>query len=265
MDKNFLIKIAQCNQDIIHKGFYNPGKMRINIETKNGYTYTPKQLKEIEMESIPKVEDSHILIMKAPTVSALCSKGISNIKTGVLNFASAKHPGGGYLRGTFTQEESLCYCSNLYETIKDSFMYDINMEEKNPEYSDYMIGSEVCFFRNSDLSFREIPIKAMVITSPAVNVKDMKNKKMPIKNTAQIMEKRMEYILKLFAENDCKRIILGAFGCGVFGNNPEEIAEIWRYLLNDKGYVNYFTEVIFAIYDKNLEDTNYKVFEKTFS
>ncbi|HBR75644.1 MAG TPA: TIGR02452 family protein, partial [Cyanobacteria bacterium UBA11159] len=38
-------------------------------------------------------------------------------KIGVLNFASAKNPGGGFLRGTQAQEESLARSSALYKSL----------------------------------------------------------------------------------------------------------------------------------------------------
>jgi len=45
---------------------------------------------------------AHRLIMK---------EGITNLV--LLNFASGKHPGGGFLKGSKAQEEDLCRCSGL--------------------------------------------------------------------------------------------------------------------------------------------------------
>ena len=46
-------------------------------------------------------------------------------------------------------------------------------------------------------------------------------------------------------------IILGAFGCGVFKNNPYTVAQIFNELLKKEGFEKYFEHITFAIYDKS--------------
>lgn len=74
------------------------------------------------------------------------------------------------------------------------------------------------------------------------------------KDSHHIMEQRITKIIKLAAReslNDHGKsaLILGAFGCGVFKNDPEEIASIFAKMLNNDGFKKYFDWVIFPIYN----------------
>jgi uncharacterized protein (TIGR02452 family) len=89
----------------------------------------------------------------------------------ILNFASAKNPGGGFLGGASAQEESLARSSCLYPSqTKDWTMYHFNRNQTDFLYSDYMIYSPnvVFWFDDNGISF-ESPIQVDVITSPAPN------------------------------------------------------------------------------------------------
>ena len=89
----------------------------------------------------------------------------------VLNFASAKNPGGGFLSGSQAQEESLARSSALYPCLtKHREMYDYNRGRRTMLYSDYMIYSpDVPVFRNDDGSLIQKPYLVSFMTSPAVN------------------------------------------------------------------------------------------------
>ena len=74
--------------------------------------------------------------------------------------------------------------------------------------------------------------------------------------------KRIEFILKIAADQGAEILILGAFGCGVFGQAPAEVANVFKEFLRNE-FNGCFKKVIFAIPDK--ESYNYLVFEKTMS
>ena len=170
----------------------------------------------------------------------------------VMNFASARHPGGGFLSGARAQEEALCRASTLYKSLSSSAaaeMYEYNNTHKNPFYSDYMILTpEVCVFRNRYGKLLIKPFMVSVWTIPAPN------KNGPARSESQssidsVMEKRLEYFLAATAERGYDRLILGAWGCGAFGHDALDVAGYFRHLLIDKGYMKLFRTVNFAILD----------------
>lgn len=58
----------------------------------------------------------------------------------------------------------------------------------------------------------------------------------------------------------CETIILGAFGCGAFQNNPEVVALANRNVIKD--YLHAFKNIEFAVYCPPHDDSNFKIFER---
>ena len=79
----------------------------------------------------------------------------------------------------------------------------------------------------------------------------------------KVMVNRAEYILKVAVNEGVQNIVLGAWGCGVFGNKPLDVANYFKYLLFEKGYIKCFKNVSFAVYDRI--GTNYNTFLKVFN
>ena len=184
-----------------------------------------------------------------------CRKSNNTYKVGVLNFASAVSPGGGFLSGALAQEECLCQSSTLHSQLTTSPLYELNRRDFNYGlYRDFCIISETEFIRDSEYNFLEDPQIAYVVTSAAVNKRKAKVSDDIVDN---VMARRMVKIIKEFAKIECKVIILGAFGCGVFGNSSEFVIQEWINIL--RSYGGYFDKVIFSIY----KDTEkYNIFDR---
>lgn len=168
-----------------------------------------------------------------------------------LNFASATTPGGGYLNGSTAQEESLCRASMLYPCLtKDMTMYKLNRENYSPIYSDRMIYSPyVPVIRNDDGKLLDAPLLASFITSPAVNRKVASKMFIKDRNIDKAMDARIRKILSLALENNPSVIVLGAFGCGVFGNKKEVVYKIFEDAINDLVPLE-SVKVVFAVREK---------------
>ena len=67
----------------------------------------------------------------------------------LLNFASARNAGGGFINGAKAQEEDLCRCSGLYQClISQRGYYDANRKQESALYTDHLIYSpNVPWFR----------------------------------------------------------------------------------------------------------------------
>ena len=143
--------------------------------------------------------------------------------------------------------------------------YEINRRKNNPIYTDTMFMSNVTFFRNSRFNLVSNPTMCNVLTCPAVNIGALRGRVGTDMNFAkETMKNRMRKILYLFAYYGCEELILGAFGCGVFGNNPEDVARNWFELLFDEGLGDYFKYISFSIIDRNGRDSNIDIFNEFF-
>jgi len=78
----------------------------------------------------------------------------------------------------------------------------------------------------------------------------------------KLMKIRMRKVLSLFAENKNKNLVLDAYGCGVFRNDPDIIADYWHELLYDENYISYFDNIIFAVFDNSKTQSCIRAFEK---
>ena len=176
---------------------------------------------------VNEIKEDHLPIQifkNTDSVSALFDVYDSNKKICLLNFASYRHPGGGFINGSMAQEEALCHESTLYEVISDvkfKEYYDWNNEHLNNSlYLDRAIYSPDIIFT------RDKSIKIDVLTCAAPNI-GFSNSELKEENY-EILKQRMQFISNILEENKVNIFIAGAFGCGVFGQNPNEVASIWK-------------------------------------
>lgn len=209
----------------------------------------------VDFETTTK--EGNIIVEPMDTVSALIK--YSKIgKTAVLNMASAKRKGGGVERGSMAQEECLFRCSNLF-TIPDEF-YPIQTYQ-------YIYTTDVSFIRDGYYGIID-PIKADVITIPAINMNDSSY---DLSKGQDRQDYECEYIDNMFAMinsaliGGCDNIILGAWGCGVFKNDPEIISDLFKEVLEGGELSKQFKNVVFAVInDRNSTGNNYQIFKDKF-
>ena len=168
-----------------------------------------------------------------------------------LNFASATQPGGGFLTGARAQEEYLCRSSALYLAIKDSQMYAYHRREGHKRYSDAMIYSpDVPVFRDDEHELLPKPYLASFITSAAPLTKHLHPEELTL--VADILRKRIWKILTVAQAHGHDSLVLGAWGCGAFGNDGNQVAALFKWALAED-FKGAFKEVTFAIVDTSSE------------
>lgn len=189
----------------------------------------------------------------------------AGIRPAALNFASAKHPGGGFLNGARAQEESLARSSGLYACLAGNEMYEFHRARGDAMYSNYAIYSpDVPVFRTDEGDLLAQPYLCSFITSPAVNAKVVLERD-PSRGDA-IREEMWERILKVLAiavEHNHEALVLGAWGCGVFRNDGQEIAKLFRQALREQ-FRGAFSHVVFAILDTSEEERFIGPFRRVF-
>ena len=194
-------------------------------------------------------ETNNIQVVNSDSVSALtewCKIG----KTAVLNMASHKRPGGGVINGARAQEECLFRCSNLGHVISSDF-YPLQDNE-------LLWTKDAIFFKDVNYAYmKDVSVDVITIAAPNLNGLGRFHK---MTNYEELTKDKIRLMLSMAIKNNIDNIILGAWGCGVFGNEPDKMAKMFGDVL-DEGYK--FNNVIFAIInDHNSVGNNYNEFKK---
>ena len=222
-------------------------------------------------------EPFKFVLSKQKTVEAARKYSISGKRTCILNFASSVSPGGGVVTGAQAQEESICRVSTLYFALSDSDtagrFYDkhwelIRANKMNRRNTDDVIYTPGIMVLRDDSANevmlpREEWYEIDVITCAAPDVRRIgdETEYTPCEN--ELMKefvKRWKCILAAASKHEVDVLILGAFGCGVFANPPELVAQAFKEASAD--FNNYFETVEFAIYSPGEDNLNYQAFEK---
>lgn len=189
-------------------------------------------------------------------------------KIAVLNFASAKNAGGGFLNGAHAQEESLARSSALYKSlVKCPQYYEFHRANRSLLYSNRIIYSPGCpVFKKDDGSLLEKPYLVDFITSPAPNAGMLfRNQRKDADKIPEVLRDRGAKILTVAASHNCDALILGAWGCGVFRNNPAIVAQMFAdYLLPDGLFYGRYKIVSFSVLDSSKNPKIFREFESRF-
>lgn len=198
----------------------------------------------------------------------------------VHNFASASNPGGGVTHGANAQEECLCRCSSLYFCLNAPEMwngfYKPHRNAGNPVHNDDLIYTPSVVVFKTDTAYPKLMpedswYNVNVITCAAPNLRERpsnlyntgdgyKTVRLSDEELRAIHEKRLRRILDVAAIGENKVVILGAFGCGAFSNNPEIVAQAAKNVIEEYKYV--FETIEFAIYCGPGDEKNYRIFNE---
>jgi len=187
---------------------------------------------------------------------------------GCLNFASARNPGGGFLGGAQAQEEALARASALYPCLLAAPQYyERNRANRSAVYLDLLIFSpQIPFFRKDAGDLLEAPVLASVITAPAPNrgaVAQNESRNLPSVEPA--LRRRAEMVLHVAQAHGVERLVLGAWGCGVFRNDPSKVASIFAALIKPPGrFAGVFGDVLFSVYDRAEPPLTLRAFANAF-
>ncbi|MFE0423857.1 TIGR02452 family protein [Streptomyces sp. NPDC058953] len=186
----------------------------------------------------------------------------------VLNFASARNPGGGYVNGAQAQEEALCRASALHATLlRAPAYYAYHRENRDPLYSDRVIHSPaVPVFRDHKDRLLDTPRTVGFLTSPAPNAGVVARREPERAHLVPAaLAARAERVLEVAVDRGYRRIVLGAWGCGVFRNDPATVAGTFRALLTGEGgFARHFDQVEFAVLDRTKTRSTIGAFEAAF-
>lgn len=225
------------------------------------------------------IKEGTVTVTKSRTYEASMRLAVQypGKKVAVLNFASATKPGGGVVSGSSAQEESLCRCSTLYPTLDRCFLwqkyYDVNRAAGDVLHTDACIYSPGIVICKTDENYpermpREDWVTVDVISCAAPNLrKAPANQYNPEGGQAvnilpedlqRLHEQRARAILAVAAGNGADILVLGAFGCGAFRNDPTVVAKAYANVMKDCRH--HFDLIEFAIFCRDFETENYDAF-----
>lgn len=269
------IALAQKTLGIIKSGHYDYKNQTVAVSdairrsVEATFSIAPDDWDSIleKAQTMNRPPQDMLVTLKNCTTLAALLEASEGTKVGLLNFASAKNPGGGFLTGAQAQEESLARTSALYATLtKDMAMYQYNRQQTSYLYSDYMIYSpDVPFWMDDQGQPLERPVFADVITSPAPNLGAMlQNKRLSeIPLIASVLKSRIEKVLAIAQLQAVDTLVLGAWGCGVFRNDPDMVAQLFKTVIESK-YKNAFEKIVFAVLDTSKAQPIYTAFQRHF-
>ena len=226
---------------------------KIKESIQNAIVYKEGQARKLDIPE-KRFEKTTAQTLHQSSVEALMS--IEGEKIAVLNFASFTNPGGGYERGVLAQEEALCSESDLYPILDGcrKIFYDDNKTmRRGGLYTDKsMYVPDVVFGEGNNL--KEVGV--IVCAAP--------NKRQALENGRDEIEiehdlaRRVEAIMRIAAVQNIDSLVLGAFGCGVFRNDPNYVVKLFKNWLDEHDGV--FNKVVFAIPGGE----NFKIFSDVF-
>jgi uncharacterized protein (TIGR02452 family) len=238
-------------------GFPTPAGEFVDIgdQVRRAAAGTRSYAPESTLPSTPRGgKETRFEVTNESTLCAARRLVAEGLNPAALNFASARHPGGGFLSGARAQEESLCRSSALYACLVNNPMYALHRARSDAMYTHHVIYSpDVPVFRDDYGELLADPYFCSFLTCPAVNAKVVLERD-PSRGPAirAAMGARIERVLQVSAVHGHDTLILGAWGCGVFGNDCRQVAELFHHSLTG-GFQGAFARVVFAVLDSSSE------------
>jgi uncharacterized protein (TIGR02452 family) len=231
--------------------------------------YKPEDLKRIRREVLAQPAQGFSTTFEVVNETTLA--GIARLvssgkgKVAALNFASAKNPGGGFLNGSQAQEESLARSSALHASLLCAWdYYERHRTSPSLLYSDAMILSPGCpIIRDDSGTLLDEPPLATFITSAAPNAgAAANNRPEELAQIPDVFQRRCEYVLALAASHGYTNLVLGAWGCGVFRNDPEVVAEAFASHLRRGAWCGRFEHILFSVLDSSPSQDTFSAFQR---
>lgn len=264
------VKILRETMKAAEDGCYFVEEREVKIpvryeQIKEVTLYTPEQVAQLSEQDISETKSVRITLRNQDTLEAafeLHQRRKENEKPVlVLNFANPHRPGGGIRSRPGTQEEHLCVKTTVLcslETEEAWPFYQANLDcGTQAQTNTILISPNTMVIRNPDLSLREDPFPIAVMTVSAPIASRMEQEELP--NLENILRSRVRGMLRAAAVEGYTRLVLGAWGCGNFGNDPELVAKLFHEALQ-----GYFEEVTMAVFDNSEDKCRYSFFEKYF-
>jgi uncharacterized protein (TIGR02452 family) len=267
MNTDELRALAASTTAIIEAGRYlAPSGREVRIAGSTAAAVAGTRLYLPGQDAAPPVETGGVApVIEVTNQSSLSASRRLGKDAACLVFASARKPGGGFLNGAQAQEESIARVSALYacQTSVPQF-YTIHREERDLRYTDRVIYSpRVPVFRDEDGTLLEEPYLVSFLTAAAPNLGAILTSQLAAAGSVPgVLAARARRVLEVAAAHGHRALVLGAWGCGVFGNDAATVARIFAEHLGQTA--GWFDHVVFAVLDRQRGAPTYNAFAEVF-
>ncbi|SPO05599.1 uncharacterized protein DNG_08286 [Cephalotrichum gorgonifer] len=247
--------------------------------------YSPDSLTRLHPDSCPSYpEPATIKVINDDTLNAAIklSKSAQNVdgnlppaslRPAVVNFANSRSPGGGWLNGAMAQEEAICYRSSLAMSLSNNHHYPLAKDEGL--YSPYVLvirddlASGHRLYSGHPAGFPVVSaLTIAALNKPQIRIfrRHSADKLVFAQDRDRDATKgKMRLALRMAARHGHANLVLGALGCGVFDNPPEDVAHCWLEVMREDEFSgNWWRKVWFAVYDPKGEG-NFGIFDRVLS
>lgn len=232
--------------------------------------YTPEQLAALLPSNNPQGGSGPRVEVNGDSTQVaahrlVVDQGVGNLV--LLNFASARNAGGGFIKGARAQEEDLTRCSGLYPCLlSQPAYYQANRAQASLLYTDHMIYSPaVPWFRTHSRNLLDQVFLASVITAPAPNAGEVLRRDPGAGSEIEAcLRRRCGMVLAVARDQGHRNVLLGAWGCGVFRNDPALVSDAFGTWLESAAFAGAFDNVVFAILTGSRNRSTLEAFENRF-
>ncbi|MCC8065780.1 MAG: TIGR02452 family protein [Clostridiales bacterium] len=287
MRKKKNVAILEDTLAILEQGGYARDGQDVRL------AFSPEQMREIRVflpEELPSLtaaeqeapqtaacafgcENEDALVLAQKQYQRLKSTGDTAPKILVLNLASATRPGGQTRNGASAQEEDLCRRTSLLLSLESEAAkryYDYNNARKTRMGSDGVLLSpnvEVIKDASSEPLDQPFPISVISCAAPMVR---LGLEGLSQQAYEELLYRRIQGMLLVAAFQGYRHLILGAFGCGVYGNDAALVSDLFARAIKDftfagMGSGQFFASIQFAVLCRPGKDYNYREFCRNFS
>lgn len=245
-----------------------PGLLATRPDVSNASFLCQKEI--LDPTRCPSLPPTKVRVIDADTIdAALVLQAGSHKPIAVLNMANAKYGGGGWKYGALAQEEALCYRTSLIKTLHrkhypipdDAAIYSPTVLIIRESMSQ---GHDLLDFRDpSKLDVISV-ISCAAVCQPTLQKDAQGTPAYRDQKDIKSMKEKMRVILRTAIRNKHTQVVVGAFGCGAFGNPNHVVALMWAEVLQENEFQGgYWEDLVFAVLDGKTIGSNFQVFHST--
>ncbi|MEY2844661.1 MAG: hypothetical protein RL076_207 [Chloroflexota bacterium] len=252
--RNAAVMIARATKQIVERGNYTTEsgsehdiRAQLDLARAQTVVFSP-------MQAIPAPREKYkqlvTYVHNQTTLTVAHARQKRGYRVAILNFTQPTTLGGGWLNGRNAQEASLFRSSGLLSCLRNVPWYGDPVHAVNPFYDDTTIVSpNVPIIRAHDGDLLEQPWSAHFISATPIHVRAVR-KYMPtrIAEVPMAIGRRTTRIIEAAATTKANVLVLGAWGCGRFGNDPDVVIAAFQAAFESPAIRN-FAIIDFAVPD----------------